>query len=467
MNEWVLLAIGLLLTLGTGVFVAAEFSLVALDRHELERKQEAGEKRLGGLIKALKETSTHLSSAQLGITLTTLLAGYTLEPALSKLLSMPLNVFGVPAAVQQIITVPIAVLIATVLSMIIGELVPKNFAISLPERTAKLVVPLQSTFTTVFKPAIWALNGSANRMLRAIGVEPKEELSGARSAEELSSLVRHSAASGVLEADTATLLDRTLRFGERNALDVLTPRLKMHTLQKLDSVAQVLELSAKTGYSRFPVIEDDRDDVIGVAHVKQAVALPREKRHEVPVAAIAEEIIRVPETMHLDVLLDQLRAAVYQCAIVVDEYGGTAGFVTLEDLVEELVGEVADEHDRGSSGVVGSADKLLIPGELRPDELLDRTGIEIPESVEYDTVAGYLLELLGRIPEVGDSATMPDGAVLRVERMEGHRIARIRFQAAPEQTPADTERTQTLTIQLPDAASGAAQMDVTAGGGVR
>lgn len=450
MNEWLLLGIGLLLTLGTGVFVAAEFSLVALDRHELERREAAGARGLGPVIKALEHTSTHLSSAQLGITLTTLLAGYTLEPALSVMLAQPLQALGVANSWQQVITMPLAVLIATVLSMIVGELVPKNFAISLPERTAKVVVPLQLAFTTVFKPAVAVLNGSANRMLRAIGIEPKEELSGARSAEELSSLVKHSAASGVLEADTATLLDRTLRFAELTAVDVMTPRLKMQSLQKLDPVAGVLQLASTTGFSRFPVIEDDRDDVVGVAHVKQAVALPRDKRAEVPVAAIAAEITRVPETMHLDALLEELRGAVYQCAIVVDEYGGTAGFVTLEDLVEEIVGEVADEHDRAQAGVVGTAEKLLIPGELRPDELREQAGIEVPESDQYDTVAGYLLELLGRIPNPGDIAEMPDGATLRVERMEGRRIARIRYQAPPSLSGFSDTATGAITLpQVP------------------
>ncbi len=429
MNEWLLLLIGLILTLGTGVFVAAEFSLVALDRHELEQRQKNGEKGLATVIKVLAHTSTHLSGAQLGITLTTLLAGYTLEPALTRLLSDPLLKIGVDEGILKIIMVPVAVLIATLLSMIIGELVPKNFAISLPERTAKTVVPLQNGFTTVFKPAIAILNGSANKMLQLIGITPQEELSGARSAEELSALVRHSASAGVLEADTATLLDRTLRFAGLTAADVMTPRLKMQSLNKADMVSQLAQLAAETGYSRFPVIDDDRDDVVGVAHIKQVVAMPREKRDEVRIAAIHEEIARVPETMHLDSLLRELRIAVYQCAIVVDEYGGTAGFVTLEDLVEEIVGDVSDEHDHRETGLIGNAEKLLIPGDLRPDQLREQAGIEIPESTEYDTIAGFMLLELGKMPETGSEVELPDGAVLRVTRMEARRIAQIRYSA--------------------------------------
>lgn len=439
MNDWVLLAIGILLTFGTGVFVAAEFSLVALDKHELERRRDDGETGLARVIQGLSKTSTHLSSAQLGITLTTLLAGYTLEPALSSFLDGPLAALGVPAELRRAAGVAIAVAIATVLSMIVGELIPKNFAISRPLATAKVVMPLQASFTAAFKPAVVLLNGSANGLLRNIGIEPKEELSGARTAQELSSLVRHSASAGLLEEDTATLLDRTLRFAEHTADDVMTPRLKVESVQRLESAEALLELAGRTGFSRFPVIDEDRDDVIGVVHMKQAVAVPRAKRAEVPVAALAEEAVRVPETMRLDDLLEELRSTGFQLAIVVDEYGGTAGIVTLEDLVEEIVGEVADEHDRTSAGVLGTPEDMTFPADLRPDEVLERTGIDIPDDDSYDTVAGFVLRELGRIPDPGDTVTMPDGGTLEVVRMEKRRISRLRFTAPPSPATGEIE----------------------------
>ncbi|WP_336991190.1 hemolysin family protein [Leucobacter sp. VD1] len=435
MNDWLLLLIGILLTAGTGIFVAAEFSLVALDRHDLERRRAAGQRGLDRVIRGLTRTSTHLSSAQLGITLTTLLAGYTLEPSISSFLDMPLAALGVPEGLRRAISAPLAVALATVFSMIVGELVPKNFALAKPLATARVVMPAQAAFTTTFKPAIVVLNGSANGILRAIGIEPKEELSGARSAEELSSLVRHSASAGLLEADTATLLDRTLRFSELTAADVMTPRLRIESLQRLEPAQAVLELSGRTGFSRFPVIDEDRDDVVGVVHVKQAVAVPRNKRGEVPVAALAEDVVRVPETMHLDHLLEALRSSGFQLGIVVDEYGGTAGIVTLEDLVEEIVGEVADEHDRAAAGVVGTAEQMTFPADLRPDEVRDQTGIDVPDDDAYDTVAGYVLRELGRIPDPGDEVALPDGGTLRVERMDGRRISRLRYTSPP--IPAD------------------------------
>lgn len=437
--EFLLLGVGLLLIVGTGLFVASEFALVNLDRAELEARQARGESRLSLTIRALKITSTHLSSAQLGITLTTLLTGYTMEPAISKLLSPLLEDWGIPDAAAAPISVTVAMFIATILSMILGELVPKNFALALPLATAKLVIPFQTVFTAVFKPAIVLLNGSANGVLRGMGVEPKEELSGSRSAEELSSLVRRSASQGVLEKDTATLLDRTLNFARLTADDIMTPRPSMHAIAVGDSADDVIRLARRTGHSRFPVYDDDLDDITGVVHVKAAVSVPREKRADVPVGALSTEPLRVPETVHLDVLVAELRTKGYQLAVVVDEYGGTAGIVTLEDLIEEIVGEVSDEHDRSRAGIVRRVDSITFPGELRPDELLSRTGIEVPEGEVYDTVAGYMMSVLERVPAIDDEVRTESG-MLRVVRMDGRRIDRIRYTADPVDETTEEER---------------------------
>ncbi|MEV7620377.1 hemolysin family protein [Microbacterium sp. NPDC089321] len=437
--EFVLLGVGLLLIVGTGLFVASEFALVNLDRAELEARQARGESRLSLTIRALKITSTHLSSAQLGITLTTLLTGYTMEPAISKLLSPMLEDWGLPDAVVTPISVTVAMFVATILSMILGELVPKNFALALPLATAKLVIPFQTVFTAVFKPAIVLLNGSANGVLRSIGIEPKEELSGSRSAEELSSLVRRSASQGVLEKDTATLLDRSLNFARLTADDIMTPRPSMHAIAVGDSADDVIRLARRTGHSRFPVYDDDLDDITGVVHVKAAVSVPREKRAEVPVGALSTEPLRVPETVHLDVLVAELRTKGYQMAVVVDEYGGTAGIVTLEDLIEEIVGEVSDEHDRSRAGIVRRVDSITFPGELRPDELLSRTGIEVPAGEVYDTVAGYMMSVLERVPVIEDEVRIETGT-LRVVRMDGRRIDRIRYTADPVDATTEEER---------------------------
>lgn len=434
MNDWLMLALGLVLTMGTGIFVASEFSMLNLERNELEARVERGEKGLSNSIRALKRTATHLSSAQLGITLTTMLTGFLAEPALSNLLfnSFPpalkaLNLWGKMSVETELaIALVLTMFITTLVSTLFGELVPKKLALSIPLQVNRFVVGFQLVFTWVFSWMIFILNASGNAIVRSLGIEPKEELSSARTAEELSSLVRRSASLGALNAQTATLLTKTLALSQLVAADVMTPRTRMASLHKDDSVADVIDFSIKTGYSRFPIIEDSSDDVVGVAHVKQAAAIPREKREEVPVTAIMVPALRVPETMRLETLMVELRAKGLQLAIVVDEYGGVAGLTTLEDLVEELVGELADEHDRAKAGVTrGANSSVLFPGMTRPDELLEMA-IKVPADGAYETVAGFMMSVLGRIPSVGDIVEIEDG-VLKVERMDGRRVDRVRF----------------------------------------
>jgi len=433
MNEWIMVGIGLVLTVGTGMFVASEFALVNLDRNDLEKRQERGEKRLGPTIRALKITSTHLSGAQLGITITTLLTGYTFEPAVSAMLEGPLTAVGIPEAIVPGIGTVIGILLATLFSMVIGELVPKNFALALPLATAKFVIPFMTLFTTVFKPVILTFNNTANAIIRAFGIEPKEELSGARSAEELGSLVRRSALEGFLDQDHATLLGRTLRFSEHSAADVMTPRVQVSWAQADATAAQIVDLAHSTGYSRFPVTGETTDDILGVVHVKQAFAVALADRATVTARDLMVEPSRVPESMEVETLLVLLRRSGFQIAIVTDEYGGTAGIATLEDLVEEIVGELEDEHDRHKSGLIRSGRTVTFDAGWRPDELLERAGIVVPHDAEYETVAGFVADELDRIPEVGDEVALPTGA-LRVERVDGARVLRLSF------TPAEIDR---------------------------
>ena len=432
---WV--GVGLVLTVGTGLFVASEFALVNLDRNDLESRQQRGEKGLEWTINALKITSTHLSSAQLGITLTTLLTGYTMEPAISRLLEGPLIELGLPAASVPWVGTVVGMSIATLFSMVLGELVPKNFAIALPLRTARVVVPFQTVFTAIFKPLVLLFNNTANAVIRSLGIEPKEELSGARTAEELSSLVRRSATEGILDQDHATLLSRTLRFSEHSAEDVMTPRVQMIKVQHDDSADEIVAQSQRSGFSRFPVIGEDSDDIVGVVHVKQAFALPAAERSTTRAADLAVQPLFVPRSMGADTLLGLLRRGGFQIAIVTDEYGGTDGLVTLEDLVEELVGDLRDEHDRSRTGMVRDGRALIFDASLRPDELLERTGIKVPVDEEYETIAGFVTDELDRIPEVGDEVGIDQGT-LRVERVDGNRVDRLRF-TATEPEPGASE----------------------------
>ena len=421
-----MLALGLALTIGTGLFVASEFSLINLERSELEARRDRGERGLSNTIKALKRTSTHLSGAQLGITLTTMLTGFLAEPALTSLLEPQLSGLGFSEDATHATAVVLGMLFATLFSVLVGELVPKNLALSIPLQTAKGVVVFQMLFTWTFAWLIVALNATGNAIVRSFGIEPKEELSSSRTAEELTSLLRRSASLGSLDANTATLLTKTLALSQLVAADVMTPRPRMHSIDASATATDVIALCNKTGHSRFPVTDGSSDDVIGVVHVKQAASVPREKRADVPATALMVEPLRVPETMRLETLMVELRAKGLQLAIVIDEYGGTAGITTLEDLVEELVGELADEHDRAKSGVTrGANSSVLFPGMIRPDELQEMA-IRVPAKASYETVAGFIMSSIGRVPVVGDEVAIENG-VLRVERMEGRRIDRVRF----------------------------------------
>ncbi|MCU6482470.1 hemolysin family protein, partial [Arthrobacter sp. A2-55] len=414
-------------------FVAVEFSLVALDQASVQRAVDDGDKAAEPLLHCLKSLSTQLSSCQLGITLTTLLTGFLMEPSLGALLAGPLDALGVPPAAAATAALITAMAVATLLSMLIGELVPKNMAIAKAFEVGKAVARPQLVFTAIFKPAILVLNGVANKVLNLFGMEAKEEISGARSPAELASLVRRSAAMGTLDEGTARFVARTLSFGERTAADVMTPRMRVETIESEQSVADIIDAARRTGYSRFPVIGDSPDNILGVVHLKKAVSIPFRKRAAIEAGAIMTDVLRVPETVHLDALILELREGNLQMAVVQDEYGGTAGVATLEDLVEEIVGEVSDEHDRTKPGILQAASgDWYFPGLMRPDEVTERIGpLNVPDEAAYETVGGFMMAELGRIARLGDTVPV-EGGTLVVDRLERRRIDRIRFVPAPD-----------------------------------
>ncbi|MFM8927107.1 MAG: hemolysin family protein [Rhodoluna sp.] len=437
MNEWFLLAVGVILTLGTGVFVASEFSMINLERTELQARAERGEKGLTQTIKALKRTSTHLSSAQLGITLTTMLTGFLAEPSLAKLLENPLASLGLGEQVIQATALTISLVLATIFSTLVGELIPKKLALTLPLKVNRAVVGFQLIFSWIFGWLVWLLNTTGNAIVRAMGIEPKEELSSSRTAEELSSMVQRSASLGAMDQRHADLITKTLALSQLVAADVMTPRTKLESIDASASVQDVIKLSDQSGFSRFPVFDGSNDDISGIVHVKAAASVPREKRELVPVTALMVEPFRVPETISLEKLMGQLRQHGLQIAVVVDEYGGTAGIVTLEDLVEELVGELGDEHDKAKIDIRSAKDKSVsFPGMFRPDELEEKLAISVPEDGDYETVGGFLMAKLGKVAQVGDEVRI-DAGVLKVERMDGRRVDRIRFIPDPVEVPND------------------------------
>ncbi|MBM4632990.1 DUF21 domain-containing protein, partial [Rhodococcus hoagii] len=333
------------LTAGTALFVAAEFSLTALERSTVDAHARGGDRRARQVQHAHRTLSFQLSGAQLGITITTLITGYLAEPVLARFITPLLTGVGLSDATAGGISLALALIIATSFSMIFGELVPKNLAISRPLPTARATAGLQAGFSLIFKWAINGLNGTANWVVRRLGIEPAEELRSARSPQELGSLVRTSAERGSLDAGTALLVNRSLRFGELSAEELMTPRVKIETLDTDATVTDLLEAASRTGFSRFPVVDGDLDNTIGVVHIKHAFTVPAARRSTTRLDSLAQAVPVVPSTLDGDAVMEQVRADGMQVALVVDEYGGTAGVVTMEDLIEEILGDVRDEHD--------------------------------------------------------------------------------------------------------------------------
>lgn len=427
MTEWLLVLAGVGLTAGTALFVAVEFSLVALDRPTVQKAIDSGDRRAEVVLGSLRRLSTQLSAAQVGITLTTLVLGYIATPSLGRLLQTPLSALGLQGEALTSVSATLALLIATLFSMVLGELLPQFLGISAPLATAKVVAMPVRVFAVIAKPLIVVLNGSANLVLRGLGITPQEELSGARTPQELASLVRRSAEAGTLDVGTARLVTRSLGFGEQTAADVMSPRARATSIERTATAEDVLRLARSTGHSRFPVTGEDWDDIDGIVHVKRAIAVPHDRRADVPVSALMVPPLLVPETIRLDPLLLLLREAGLQLAIVVDEYGGTAGVVTLEDVVEEIVGDVSDEHDRSRTTAREMTDgSWTLPGLWRPDEVRERLRAPVPDGPAYETIGGWVMAELGRVPVAGDTVELPGWSVT-VLAMDGMRVDRLRF----------------------------------------
>ena len=451
MIEILLLLAAALLILACGAFVAAEFAFLTVNRPEVTKAAAAGDRKAVGVQSALKSLSTQLSGAQVGITVTNLTIGFIAQPSIATLVEEPLTSLGLSEAAAVTVSVVLALVLATGLTMIFGELVPKNLAIAKPLATARTVQGFMRGFTKSTAHLIRFFNGTANAILRMFGIQPTEELASARSAEELAELVRHSAVQGTLAPETAEWVQRTLAFGDRRARDVMTHRGQMTTLLPTAPLQQLIETAKETGHSRFPVVAagDGDGEVVGIAHVRRGLEVPFADRGTVTVELIMVPPVLVPDTIELDDLLDTLSDGNLQIAILIDEFGDLVGLVTLEDLVEEIVGNVRDEHDTDEQVPHRQPDgSWLIPGAMRPDEATDLVDVPIRESEDYDTLAGLMVVALGRLANVGDQVSVtPTGVAgesqrridLTVTAMDDHRIDQIRL-VVHELPPTDDGR---------------------------
>ncbi|BCJ26860.1 hemolysin family protein [Actinocatenispora sera] len=434
------LAAFVLLTGANAFFVVAEYALVTADRATIERQASAGDRRARQVLAAFRRLSFQLSGAQLGVTLSALLTGYLAQPALAKLLRPLFD--GLGGEVAANVAAVLALVIATLFSMLFGELIPKNATLAKPMGAVRAVTPILRGFSAVFGWLIRILNGSANAVVRRFGVQPQEELASARSAEELGLLAAMSARAGALPRETAMLVQRTIRFGDKRAAEAMTPRVDVVALPAESTVTDMLALANESGRSRFPVYVDTLDSIVGVAVISDVLAVPPDQRRATLVRRYAREPVFVPESLRLDKVLEALRQGGRDLAIVVDEYGGTDGVVSLEDLVEELVGDIEDEYDRPEEESL-SAQTLeitapgvdpakLVPGVLRADELYEQCGFRLPDG-PYETLAGFVMAQLGHIPVAGESVAH-DGWEFTVTSVEKHRIEQVRVRP-----PADWE----------------------------
>ncbi|MCG8968942.1 MULTISPECIES: hemolysin family protein [Streptomyces] len=426
------------LTAGTGYFVAQEFAYVSADRLALAREAEAGDKKAARALKVLERLSFMLSGAQLGITVTGLVVGFIAEPSVSALLRPVLSGVGIPDGAITGISVVLAFVLATVVQMVLGELAPKNLAIAVPERLAKTLAGSTLGYLKVVGPVVRVFDGAANKLLRAVGIEPVEELHHGATLEELGHLIGESHEQGQLPRGTAELLDHALEFSERTLHEVMVPRADAVFVRKDAMTAEAISLIGRHGHSNYPVLGDHPDDVAGVLGVRELMGLPTERITVTTAGAAARRPLLLPDTLPLPDAVERMRDHDDEFAVVLDEHGGVAGVVTYEDIAEELVGDIADESDIVTEVAVADGAGWLVDAGRRLDEVAEVTGVELPEEDDYDTVAGFIVDRLGRFPAIGDRLTveLPAGgsAVIDVRTLDRHVPERIRIERLAEKT---------------------------------
>jgi CBS domain containing-hemolysin-like protein len=420
-----LLAVFVLIA-ANGFFVAAEFALVAVRRGTIEARAREGDRRAVIALGELDRLSFVLSACQFGITATSLVVGFLAEDAFGAVLLPLLEGLGLGGANITAVAVTLAFVLSTFLQMLLGELAPKNLAIAEAEATSLRVARLIRLFGIVMGPVIRVFDDAAAWVSRVVfRLELQEERIGGHSPDELARIISASREEGSLNEAQGELLQRAVAIGDRRVHEVMVPRPDVRFLTGDDSCEDLRLTSRSTGHSRFPVRGETDDDILGTAHIKDLLRIPVEERTDTPLTAIVTPPLVVPETERLRRLIGQLRAQRRTFAVVVDEYGGTAGIVTLEDVLEELVGEIEDEFDRPGGGHVRrvGAGRFLVRGGLRLDDVGRVTGLELPEG-DYETVAGFVIDRLGHIP-AEQEVVEHDGWELRVTRLEGVRVAEV------------------------------------------
>lgn len=398
------------LTVATGYFVAQEFAYMAVDVSKLRQlstsDQPATRAAATRALRVTRQVSFMLSGAQLGITVTALLVGYAAEPFVAGGLVDVFGLAGVSSAVSVPVSLVLALVLATGIQMVLGELVPKNLAIARPERLAMALSRSTLAYLMVAGPIIRFFDNAANRLVRAMGIQPVEELPQGATSDELSHIIGTARASGQLSTELFALLDRGLDFHQRTAAQAMMPRVDVTTIAATSMVSEVVR-ELRGGRSRFPVIGDSVDDVVGIVGMAEVLRVPPAARAHTAVSSVASPPLLIPTGVHLPEVLDTLRQAHRQLACVVDEFGGFAGVITLEDIAEELVGEITEKDDPTEAVVVTRPDgSWLIPASQRMDQIVDAISLGLPTNQAYETLGGLVMAHLGRIPVPGDEVLL-------------------------------------------------------------
>jgi CBS domain containing-hemolysin-like protein len=434
------LALVVVLIAANGLFVAAEFALVSVRRPSVEELAEQGDRRARSVMRELSNLSFALSAAQFGITLTSLLVGYIAERAIGDTVIRPLlGLVGMPEEAALGVALTGAFLISTMLQMVVGELFPKNLAISRPLGIALAVAPLSRGFGLLFGPVIRVFHRAAELVTRHVfRVEVRDELEGGHSLDELARIISASGEEGSLTAEQAALLRRAVELGDTRVGEAMVPRPDVVWLTSEDTLVDLRARARETGHSRFPVRGETEDELLGTVHVKDLLGIGHTGHDRVMVTEVMAPPLVVPESEPLRRLLTDLRREQRTFAVVIDEYGGTAGIITVEDVLEELVGDIEDEFDREGMLVRRlGAGRHLVRASVRTDRLPGLVGLELPEG-EYETVAGFVLDRLGRIPGGGE-VVVHDGWELTVTGVEGVRITEVVVRRLPEPAPVGGE----------------------------
>ena len=431
------------ITVLTGYFVAQEFGYMAVDRSRLKARAATGDVGAERALGITRRTSFMLSGAQLGITVTGLLVGYVAEPMIGDGVAGLLGGTGFAVAVGAVV----ALALATVVQMVFGELFPKNLAIARPEPVARALALSTSIYLAVFGWLIRLFDAASNALLKALRIEPVHDVEHAATPRDLEAIIDESRDSGDLDDDLSTLLDRVLDFTDRTARAAMIPRPRVTTVPASATVAELIEVMA-SGHSRLPVIDENPDDVVGVICLRDVLALEgRADLATLRVTDVARTPVLVPGSLPLPTVLDRLRAAGDEFAVVVDEYGGLAGVITVEDIAEELVGEITDEHDpAGTDGLAGGDGEWTVPGTLSVEEAERLLDADLPEG-EYQTIGGLVINELQRMPHTGDSVRLtlanpslseegepPRTLVTTVLAVERHVPSSVRLAWAEEQS---------------------------------